>query len=273
MVSSWPISLALGTEHISKASIDELLISLDSPQKPQTRSQSKNDRPLFRASTSKTFEVTPIPSLIIENMDAEQVWMQLDLRVRAICDLSDCVLGTKESKGETFHRVIRGDEEDDLLLKVMEAIENGEEIDFDALEEEYGEEDVEDTADNESEDESDDFTNEDEDVIHLQSSDEDLSDLTAKGNLLDVVKSDARSNKNGSVHGLNDDFFDLDVFHAETYQAEAKSSSLGQLTSPDVDLTEHTDISEGEDENVDLFASFDDEAETRDAAGMYQPIA
>jgi len=205
-------------------------------------------------------------------MDAEQVWMQLDLRIRAICDLLDRVLGTKESKGETFHRVIRGNEEDDLLLKVMEAIENGEEIDFDALEEEYGEEDVEDTADSESEDESDDLTNEDEDVIHLQSSDEDLSDLTAKSNLLDVVKLDARLSKNGSVHGLNDDFFDLDIFHAETYQAEAKSSSRGQLTSPNVDLTEHTDVSEDEDENVDLFTSFDDEAETRDAAGMYQPI-
>jgi len=204
-------------------------------------------------------------------MDAEQIWMQLDLRIRAICDLSDCVLGTKESKGETFHRVIRGHEEDDLLLKVMEAIENGEEIDFDALEEEYGEEDIEDAADSESEDESDGLTNEDEDVIHLQSSDEDLSDLIVKGNSFDVVKSDARSNKNGSAHGLNDDFFDLDVFHAETYQAEAKSSSRGQLTSPDVHSTEHTDVSEDEDEDVDLF-TFGDEAETRNAAGMYQPI-
>jgi len=201
-------------------------------------------------------------------MDAEQIWMQLDLRTRAICDLSDRVLGTKESQGETFHQVIQGDEEDDLLLKVMEAIENGGEIDFDALEEEYGEEDIEDTADSESEDESDDLTNEDEDVIHLQSSDEDISDLTAQGNSFDVVKPDARSNK--TVHGLNDDFFDLDVFHAETYQAEAKSSSRGQLASSDV--AEYTNVSEDEDEDVDLFTSFDDEAETRDAAGMYQPI-
>jgi len=195
-------------------------------------------------------------------MDAEQIWMQLDLRAQAICDLSDCVLGINESEEETFRGETEDDEEGDRLLKVIEAMENGEEIDLDVLGEESEEEDVEDTVDSEREDESDDSISETEDVIHLQPSDEDLSDLKS-------IKSGTRSKKKGSAHGLNDDFFDLDTFHAETYQAEAKSSSLGQLTSIDVDITEGTD---DEDEDVDIFASFGDEAETQDAAGMYQLI-
>lgn len=260
--------LSLGTERGSKPAIDELLSSLNPLQKPQTRSQSKADNPMPQVSSPKTFESTPVSSLFVENMDTEQLWMQFDLRARTVCDLLDFALETgksddEENPGET--------EEEGDLQKMMEAIEKGEEVDFDALEEEFEEdEDMEEGSDSESDGESDgesggleDIVDEDEDVVHLQESDEDTSDSETKSTLFDIIKSAAGSKKKKPAsHGLNDDFFDLDAFNAETEKAEARSSSRGRLADDD-------DASEDENMSVDLFAPLDDEEEAEGAADIY----
>jgi hypothetical protein len=183
--------------------------------------------------------------------------MQLDLRAQTICDLLEFALETGRSEEELSGEEDEGDEEDNRLQLVMEAIENGEEIDFDALEDELGGElDMEDTSSGESDEEGDNIADEEEDIIQLRSPEGDRSGSEVKGTLFDVKKSTILSKKKkGTTHGLNDDFFDLDAFNAETEQTQAKSSSRGRLAV-------ESDGSEDESMSVDLFATLDEEEET-----------
>lgn len=201
-------------------------------------------------------------------MDPEQVWMQLDLRAKPICDLLEFALETGKSEEEDLSGEEEDDEDqEDKLQKLMEAMENGEEVDLEALREELDEEmDVEDESESESdesEDLGDDIGEDEEDIVRLRSSDEEHSDPEAKNTLFDLIKTSVRSKKKkGTSHGLNDDFFDLDAFNAETERVEAKSSSRGRLA-------EESEDSEDEDMSVDLFAPLEDEAdEVKGGGGM-----
>jgi U3 small nucleolar RNA-associated protein MPP10 len=200
-------------------------------------------------------------------MDAEQVWMQLDLRAQTVCDLLEFALET----GKTEEEDLSGEEEetdigDERLGKMMEAIENGEEVDFDELEEEFGVEmDMDDESQvesDESDDGGDDVIGVEDDIVHLRESDQEHSDSETRDTLSHDIKASALTKrKNGANHGLDDGFFDLDIFNAEMEQAEAKSSSRGRLG-------EDSDASEDDNMSVDLFAPLEKaEEEIEDAAG------
>lgn len=140
-----------------------------------------------------------------------------------------------------------GDEpQDERLKKALAAMANGEDIDFDLL----GDMDSDNSPSDQDVflgDESseagaeggEDVENA-EDVIELRdpSSDDSEDELRSLKNL---------KRKRGKHSELDDDFFDLAAFNAETEQAEARSSSNGRLGGEE-DSDEDIDMS------VDLFA-------------------
>ncbi|KXN89991.1 U3 small nucleolar ribonucleoprotein mpp10 [Leucoagaricus sp. SymC.cos] len=272
LAAKYVFELSLETERGSKISIDDLLASLNPLQKPQTRSQARAVGPSEVVPT-KSFEPTPISALCIENMDPEQVWMQLDLRAQTLCDLLAFALETGKSEEELTGEEDEDEdedevEEDDRLQKLIEALNNGEEVEFGDLEEDLEEDSgIEDNGrveSDESEDEAVDVGDNEEDIIRLQPFDEDNSDPEVKNTSLDAIKSGNRSKKKkGANHELDDDFFNLDAFNAETERAEAKFSSRGRLA-------EDSDDSEEDNMSVDFFALLDEnEAEAEGATKVF----
>lgn len=215
---------------------------------------------MVQPSPVKAFEPTPLSSLLIEGMDSEQVWMQLELRTRPVCDLLEFALETGKSDEDEASGEDDEEVEDDRLRKVLEALENGEDLDLDALREEFGEEmdlDDQSSAESDESEDSDEGSEEhenEEDIVYLRASDEEHSDPEAQSSLFDTIKKTRSKKKKGPVQELNDGFFDLDAFNMETERTEATSSSRGRLA-------EDEDDSEDEGMSVDFFAPMDDEAD------------
>lgn len=194
--------------------------------------------------------------------------MQLDLRAQTVCDLLEYALETgkseEEMSGEEEGECEDEEDDNDKLQRITEALGKGGDIDLEGLQMEFDEEmDVEDESteeSGESEDAGGDTGEDREDIVHLRS-DESQSDGEASNTLFDFIKTSAMSKKRKRAdHGLNDDFFDLDAFNAESERAEAKSSSRGHLA-------DGSDDSEDENMSVDLFAPTQDEAD-EGAGGM-----
>ncbi|KAJ7660945.1 U3 small nucleolar ribonucleoprotein complex, subunit Mpp10 [Mycena polygramma] len=253
--------LSLQAENDSRPHIVELLASLSPSEAPQTRSQATKKR---KRSSSPSpppppiFEPTPIASLYTENMDDDQIWAQLDLRMKPVCDMLEFALDAEPSQEEEL-----GDSEsetdefvDEQILQQMRALDRGgDEMEVDDFDDEG--EDVE------SEEETDDDGDLGEDVTGLRDSssdDDDASETEAWSAPLRKRKSSA-----GSKTGLDDGFFDLASFNAETEEAEARKVSKGRLDEDDSD-----------DESVDLFApvdaaeNFDEEDEDNAGEAFYK---
>lgn len=190
--------------------------------------------------------------------------MQLDLRSQMVCGLLDYALenGKSEEDLSAGEDDDEGDD-DDRLQNLIEAIQKGEEIDLRDIHEELGEEMDVDEESAEEDDESEGSENAIDDAEHIVQlrSDDEQSDNEGSTTLFDVIKTSSRSKRRKRVdHGLNDDFFDLDAFNAEIEQAEAKSSSRGQLADEDED-------SEDEEMTLDLFAPVDEEVDDPEDTG------
>jgi U3 small nucleolar RNA-associated protein MPP10 len=198
-------------------------------------------------------------------MDQEQVWMQLDLRSQMICGLLDYALETGRSEEELSvgDEDDEGEDDDGRLQNIIEAIQNGEEIDLLDIHEGLGEEmdvDDESTEDDDESEGSENVVYDTEHIVQLRA-EEEHSDNEDAPTLFDVLKNSSRSKKRKRAdQGLNDEFFDLDAFNAETEQAEAKSSSRGQLANEDED-------EEDEDMTLDLFAPVDEEEDESEGTG------
>lgn len=67
--------------------MDELLRSIDVPQAPVTRSQVAKQKAAGAPppKESLTFDLTPLDSLILDGMGADQIWAQLELRAKNVC--------------------------------------------------------------------------------------------------------------------------------------------------------------------------------------------
>lgn len=248
---------AIQSELASRSHINDLISSLEPSHAPQTRSQVQAEGKRKRSSTPPfkpeiTFEITPLSSLFVEGMTEDQVWAQLDLRTKNICDILDLALvGEEEEDGDVETAV----SQEARLQMTLTASRNGEEVDFDGVGDIGEDEDEEDLDEHPSldeleddqsgEDDSGNFEELEEGVMNLQdpSSDDDSEDEDA------VHPGKATTGPRGKkrkTHSLDDGFFDLASFNAETERAEARSSSRGRLGG--------SEESDEDDMSVDLFA-------------------
>jgi U3 small nucleolar RNA-associated protein MPP10 len=220
----------------------------------QTRSMTrKRKRSPSPAPSEVLFQPTPISSLFTANMDNEQLWGQLELKMDGMCKLLSSVLDQE------------GDAEDEGMG--LEGDEDEEDVDWD--EDEYEEEDDDDDDDDDDNDETSQENEEDASSDDISHPDEDLPEGVSnlRGEVGDSEEDEPspskRKRKNNNE--LDDGFFELSTFNSEAEAAEARWSSSGRLNDADDDSDD--------DMSVDLFApvadtgTFDEE-DLEDAQGM-----
>ncbi|KAF9643844.1 Mpp10 protein [Thelephora ganbajun] len=287
LVLSWfnfPFSpVALVSETTSRPHISDLLSSLNPEEAPVTRSQTKALNGKRKRSPPKiaAFDQTPLTSLFIENAGPEQVWAQLELRAKGVCEmLSKALDGTlmvdedvdmrllngvggdedeDEDEGGSARKKLRFEDlsqedikslgvEPDVLKRLIEGMEVDEE----------GEEELD---DKESEDEDDDGEEFGEEVTTLKDPEALDSPGPSRSSRL------SRRFKSSAGSQLDDGFFDLASFNAETEETEAKHVSRGRLKS----LNEDED-SESDEESIDYFAAIDGDPELDGGVDQTEPM-
>jgi U3 small nucleolar RNA-associated protein MPP10 len=274
--------VALESETTSCPHISELLSSLSPEEAPVTRSQTKALSGKRKRSPPKiaAFDQTPLTSLFIENAGLEQVWAQLELRAKGVCEMLtkalDGTLMDEDTGVQMLNGVDGGEDEDeddnggarkklrfedlsqedietlgvepDVLKRLMESVE----VEGDGEEELH---------DEESEDEDEDGEEFGEEVTSLR--DPEILDSPGPSRSQRL----SRRSKSSAGSQLDDGFFDLASFNAETEEAEASHVSRGRLKS----LNDDED-SESDEESIDYFASVGGDPELDggiDEAGAY----
>lgn len=260
------------SESTSRPHISDLLSSLSPDEAPVTRSQTKGLTGKRKRTPPKiaAFGQTPLTSLFVEDAGPEQVWAQLELRANGVCEmLSKALDGSFMLDEDVDMPLLNGvdcdDEEDedecggvrkklrfedlsqedikslgmdpDVLKRLIENME---------VDEDGGEE----LDDRESEEEDDDGEEFGEEVMTLK----DPEALDSPGPSRPPRL--PRRSKSFAGSQLDDGFFDLASFNAETEEAESKHVSRGRLKS----LNEDED-SESDGGSLDYFAAVDGDLE------------
>ncbi|KAF8168067.1 U3 small nucleolar ribonucleoprotein complex, subunit Mpp10 [Crassisporium funariophilum] len=255
--------VSLQSEASSRSHVIELLSSLAPTQAPQTRSKANAaPAPTTQLPDKELFEFTPLKSLFVDGMDEEQIWAQLDLRTKTICQVLDFVLEGESEDNDKATDENDNDDEEENLRKALADLEEDENVDMSELMEKYGMGES-DGSDN-SEDEGPSFENSDglsesdqgeeggvEGFSSLRdpSSDDESESGPSAMHLPNFVHHTSPRKKNrASASELDDGFFNLAEFNADTERAEARSSSKGRLADDD---------ESDEDMDVDLFTSVD----------------
>ena len=268
-------------EQRARPLVAQLARFADSSSRPQTRSAVKRKRPPTRTD-EEIWRPTPLESLHLEGMDVDQVWAQLELRTVALCETLKLVLmdETNEGEGENGDEgdedglVVGSDEEALMDLEGFDGLEDLDEMDEDE-EDEPSEEDTTDDGDE--------FENEDgfEGVTDLRDPSDDSEDSENDPMDLDrpirptrTGRKAAPKKQQGGHPVLDDGFFSLAEFNAETEEAEAKDVSKGRLGHDDDD--DDDDDDEQQEDEVNLFAAVEDvggdtfeEGDLEDGGGSY----
>ena len=274
--------------------MNELLASISPSQAPQTRSKAaaaaetgesrkrKRDSPDGPSSSSSTpasparavplMKETPLAELFVQGMSDEQIWAELELRAQGVCEMLNYALdgeirdaaedeegeGAEDARGKELERMRQA-----LIAEGFDPAElEGLDLDGMEVDEDSEEDDDEEDEDSEDDEESDESEDEDdgedadlgEDVEELRDpSDEEELDVE-EPSFLNGGKRTLKLKRKGGHPVLDDGFFNLAEFNAETEAAESKNVSRGRLSKDDED-----DEDEDEDaESVDLFTPVDD---------------
>ena len=227
------------------------MTSLFWSQVPQTRSRAKREAEKSNSQfTDKNlFDSTPLTSLYVDGMEEEQIWEQLDLRTKTICRVLDFILEGKfgtEQGGD-----LENEDEDEMrLLKALEDLQ-GEDIDMDDIMGEESESSSGQSGSQSGSSSSGSDLDGEENYSSLRdpSEDEDGEVEPAVLNSPNQSHSRKKRGRNAGVSELDDDFFNLAEFNADTERAEARSFSRSRPAEKDDESDEDTDI--------DLFARVD----------------
>lgn len=197
-------------------------------------------------------------------MNEDQIWEQLELRAKNVCEVLEYALDGADDE----EAISDEDDEDGMAMKrklrKLEAM-GEDELDEDEMDEDEDsdEEDEDDDGEESSEVEDEEEDEEDAESADLGEHIAELRDSSGSDEELDLDKSSfaaskrpsRRKPKAGGHPELDDGFFDLAAFNAETEAAEAQNVSKGRLGGDD-------DDDEAEDDDpVDYFAPVDDNDE------------
>lgn len=192
-------------------------------------------------------------------MGEEQLWAQLELRSQNICQILAQAL---EGAGEDDEADMMSEASKKLRLEDDDEEEEDEDELLDVFRGQTGDDDDDEDSeeDEEDSDSGDDPADLGENVEALRDPSSEAEEDEDDEVSIDALEKDLRragvslpKRRRGGHSVLDDGFFDLAEFNAETEQAEAKSSSKGRLADEDEDEDDET-------ESVDLFASVDDAA-------------
>lgn len=183
-------------------------------------------------------------------MNIDQIWQQLDLRAARVCENLQTLLGEDEGEGENVN-LDEEDSDDD----------GSEDEDEDEDEDEYEEDaeemdiDEDETIWEELSDEEEDGSSAAEGVVNLrdETSEED-EDHGSPTSMLDIVRRQKLSPSGSFLQGhseLDDGFFNLATFNAETSELERKEVYERKLKFV-------ADEESAEESEVDLFGAVDD---------------
>jgi U3 small nucleolar RNA-associated protein MPP10 len=208
-----------------------------------TRSQTANRKrkrsPSPPPAPKDAFERTPLTCLYVQGLDKDQIWAQLELRTQNVCKMLEYALdGTKEPTEYGITSTANN-------LEQNSSEEEEEEEDSDSS---YVESDDNSEAEEESRRSSDGVLLE-EGVTGLRdpSVDSDREEEELVGDSR-VSSSASLLGTKDDHSGLDDDFFDLKEFNAETEEAEATFVSNGALNADSDDIASDED-------DIDYFAS------------------
>ncbi|KAM6498141.1 U3 small nucleolar ribonucleoprotein complex, subunit Mpp10 [Amanita muscaria] len=258
LATQYLFNQALQSEPEAISSINQLVSSLDPLEAPQTRSKTNGKRkrsPSPRRAAKPVFRTTPLTGLFVDGMSEDQIWAQLDIRTKNMCDILHLVIEDDplESGDENENEEDEDEDEDSLLDNTMPVL--GEEEEWSG--EEDDSEDEEDEAGTESGEEEQAETIAE---LHYLSSEEDDEQTSRKITL----KLPKKRVKSSGLSELDDGFFDLADFNAETEAAEAMSSTRGRLDGADEEASD-------DEEQLDYFAPVDQSqsAEDEDTHELY----
>ena len=227
--------------------IENLIDTLTNVTPPQTRYSLKRhvdskltEEPPKKKSKALPLE-TPIPTLFVGGMSMEQIWEQLDLRGKRVCEHLQVLEGEEEDEEDG------GPEEEDSDIDDEESELEESEEDKEEEDSFQGEEQVAVLREETSEEDDD---------------DDDDDDDEPDRSMFDIIRTKPAKSKTSKRSEVDDDFFDLQEFNAETEQAEAKSVSKGRLHHDS-----SSEDSEDDKADIDLFDAVDDAEDEEDMSG------
>ena len=242
---------ALNSESQARPYISALLASFSPRQAPVTRSQSSANGKRKRSPSpppapKDAFERTPLTCLYVQGLDKDQIWAQLELRAQNVCKMLEYALNGADEPMENGLTSATDNSEQD----------SSEEDDSDST---YLESDGNSETDGESRGSSDGDPLE-EGVTELR---DPSVDSEEEGLVRGSRVSSSSLGTKGDHSGLDDGFFDLEEFNAETEEAEAGFVSNGALNA-DLD---NIASDEDEDDDIDYFASINGRLHSGDDHG------
>ncbi|KAG8833157.1 hypothetical protein FRC17_011228 [Serendipita sp. 399] len=272
-----PIQTALSQEDEGFSNIKRFVKSITNDinsQPRETRSQNKSRMAEQQEDTdslhpklngllvaANKLQPTPLKELHTTNMDVDQVWSQLELRAKSVCDLVDIFFEGEYPDPDA----LAGDEE------------AGDKMEVDEEDEEDSEEDETSDDEDDEEEESDSESDPQQDLgdyimplaserprpsrVSTSSFSVASRALTNGKELSNKGTDSVRAKRDGPRHPtLDDDFFSISEFNREIESAEAKTSSKGRLKASKNDDSDEDD----DNESIDLFADVGDAFEEDD---------